>query len=47
LLRLKDKESSFSEVILKLVDKHDRKNDIKKFAGSLKAKSEDYEILKK
>ncbi|MHB8372081.1 MAG: antitoxin VapB family protein [Thermoplasmataceae archaeon] len=47
LLRLKDKETSFSEVVLKLVDKYNRKNDFKKFAGSLKAKSEDYERLKK
>ncbi len=47
LLKLKDKEASFSDVVLKLVDKYDRKNDFKKFAGSLKAKSEDYERLKK
>ena len=47
LLRLKDKETSFSDVVLKLVDKYNRKNDFKKFAGSLKAKSEDYERLKK
>ncbi|MHB1493004.1 MAG: antitoxin VapB family protein [Thermoplasmataceae archaeon] len=47
LLRLKDEETSFSEVVLKLVDKYNRKNDFKRFAGSLKAKSEDYERLKK
>ena len=47
LLRLKDKETSFSDVVLKLVDKYNRKNDFKKFAGSLKAKSEDYESFKK
>ena len=47
LLRLKDKETSFSDVVLRLVDKYNRKNDFKKFAGSLKAKSEDYERLKK
>ena len=47
LLKLKDKEASFSDVVLKLVDKYYRKNDFKKFAGSLKAKSEDYERLKK
>ena len=29
------------------MDKYNRKNDFKKFAGSLKAKSEDYERLKK
>ncbi|MHB1471898.1 MAG: antitoxin VapB family protein, partial [Thermoplasmataceae archaeon] len=27
LLRLKDKETSFSDVVLKLVDKYNRKND--------------------
>ena len=47
MLRLKDKETSFSDVVLKLVDKYNRKNDFKRFAGSLKAKSEDYERLKK
>ncbi|EQB73955.1 MAG: hypothetical protein AMDU4_FER2C00035G0006 [Ferroplasma sp. Type II] len=47
LLKLKDRDTSFSEVVLKLVDKYNRKNDFKKFAGSLKAKSEDYERFKK
>ena len=46
LLRLKHKEASFSDVVLKLADKYNQKNDFKKFAGSLKAKSEDCERLK-
>jgi len=36
LLKLKDNETSFSEVILKLANKYNKKNDFKKFACSLK-----------
>jgi len=47
LLKLKDNETSFSEVILKLANKYNKKNEFKKFPGSLEGKSDDYEIIKK
>jgi len=47
LLKLKDNETSFSEFTLKLANKYNKKNEFKKFPGSLKGKSEDCELLKK
>jgi len=46
LLKVKGKEMSFSDAVMKLVGEIAQKKDFKKFAGSMKSSSETLEKLK-
>lgn len=47
LSKMKGKDMSFSDIVMKLTDSAKQKRDFLKFAGALKSQSEELEQLKK